>query len=436
MTISITEDRITALMKKAKGFYEEAEAIINVEDESAINADQWETYRQHKAAAEEAANKGAALKDVMEAQAALVLEENERETKAQEVERKRKQDAAEDAGPGEFDEWADYMKAIANARGKGIYDPRLAALEVKDMAGDVGASGGFLIPTVHETSILAARGEAALVRPRAQFVPMGSRSITWPAVDHTGGAAGTSAFYGGVVLYWVEENTDITESQPSFKQILINAHELAGYTEIPNGLLRDSAVSLEAFLAGPSSFGAAIAWQEDYEAFRGDGAGKPLGIFNAPAKLTQARNADSDFKFVDAVNMVSKMLLSGSPQWYINQSVMPKLMQMVDAVGNNIWLPNAAGSGPTMLLGFPINWTEKLPALNTEGDVTLADFGFYLLGDRQQVTVDIDTSFKFKANQTAFRIIEAIDGQSWLSDKITLADGSTEVSPFVLLTDD
>jgi HK97 family phage major capsid protein len=435
MTISITEDRITALMKKAKGFYEEAEAIINVEDESAINDDQWKLYRQHKAAGEEAANKGAALQDVMDKQAALATEENERETKAQEGERKRKQAAAEDAGPGEFDKWADYMKAIAWAR-KGQYDPRLAALEVKDMAGDVGASGGFLIPTVHETSILAARGEAALVRPRAQMVPMGSRSVTWPAVDHTGGAAGTSAFYGGVVLYWVEENTDITESQPSFKQIQINAHELAGYTEIPNGLLRDSAVSLEAFLAGPSSFGAALGWQEDYEAFRGDGAGKPLGIFNAPAKITVARNADSDFKFVDAVTMVSKMLLSGSPQWYMNQSVMPKLMAMVDAVGNNIWLPNAAGSGPTTLLGFPINWTEKLPALNTEGDVTLADFGFYLLGDRQQVTVDIDTSFKFKTNQTAFRIIEAIDGQSWLGASITLADGSTTVSPFVLLTDD
>lgn len=435
MSISLSKDRVTEQMKKAQESYDLMDAIINVEDESAINDDQWEKYRKHKATAEEATRRYNEMKDLMDAQLALEVEQNERDVKAQEVEREKKKAKSEAAGPGEFEQFPDYMKAIARAH-KGKYDPRLEALEVKDMAGDTGSAGGFLIPTVHESSILQARAEAALVRGRAQFVPMGSRTVQWPAVDHTGGSSGTTAFFGGVVLYWVAENTDITESQPTFKQIELNAKELAGYSEIPNGLLRDSAVSLEAFLSGPGSFGGALGWQEDYDFFNGDGSGKPLGILNAPAKTTVARNTDSDFKFVDAVTMISKMLLSGDPQWYINQSVLPKLYQMVDAGSNNIWLPQASGPGPATLLGFPINWTEKLPVLNTEGDVSLIDFGFYLLGDRQQVTMDIDTSFKFKANQTAFRIIEAVDGRPWLGATITLADGSTVVSPFVLLTDD
>ena len=55
-----------------------------------------------------------------------------------------------------------------------------------------------------------------------------------------------------------------------------------------NALLADNAVGLEALLT--RLFGGAIAWFEDYAFLNGNGAGKPLGVTNAPAAIAVNRN--------------------------------------------------------------------------------------------------------------------------------------------------
>ena len=47
--------------------------------------------------------------------------------------------------------------------------------------------------------------------------------------------------------------------------------------------------------------------------------------------------------------------------------------------------------------------------------------------------MDVSRQAKFRANQPAFRLLESVVGQPWLKTSITLADGSTQVSPFVVL---
>ncbi len=363
----------------------------------------------------------------------LEQETAERMAKAQlAAEKESLRRKTEEAG---FERFSDYVKAMNDWYTKHAHDPRLEKLLVtKAMAGEIGVDGGFLIPEAPLGNLLQTRAEASFMRPRARIVPMGSRSVPFPAVDYSLAQAGVSGFFGGVRTYYTEENVDITASEPSFKMIELKAKELAGYTEIPNGLLRDSAISVEAFLAGPGSFGGALGWQEDYDSLNGTGGGRPLGILNAPATATVSRNTASKFKFVDAVSMASKVILSGSPIWLMSQTVMPQLFQMIDGASGQIWQPNAAAGPATTLLGWPIIFTEKLPVLGTKGDVCLIDYSWYLWGDRQAVTMDISREHKFRTNQTVFRAVEAIDGQPWLDSKIKLADGATEVSPFVVLS--
>lgn len=347
----------------------------------------------------------------------------------EEAEERRKK--SEKAG---FKSFSEYVTAMYDFYSKHTVDPRLESLRVdKAMAGEIGADGGFLIPQAPQGELLQTRAEASFMRPRARIVPMGSRSVPFPAVDYSTGKAGVSGFFGGVRTYYTEENVDIEASDPKFKAIELKAKELAGYTEIPNGLLRDSAVSVEAFLRGPGSFGGALAWQEDYDSLNGTGDGRPLGILNSPARYEVSRTTSTKFKFKDAVSMASRLILSGSPIWLMSQTVMTELFQMIDGASNNIWQPNAVAGPGTTLLGWPIIFTEKLPALGTKGDVCLIDYSWYLWGDRQAVTMDISREHKFRTNQTVFRAVEAIDGQPWLDSKIMLADGVTEVSPFVIL---
>ena len=74
-----------------------------------------------------------------------------------------------------------------------------------------------------------------------------------------------------------------------------------------------------------------------------------------------------------------------------------------------------------------------MPNLGQPGDVLLADWKYYLIGDRQATTLASSTHFRFRSDLTAWRAVHRVDGKPWLSEPITLADGVDQISPFVIL---
>jgi len=371
----------------------------------------------------------------------IEISQNEEAIEAEKAKKKAAEDelAKKEKNAG-FENYGEAMKAIWLARKQGRYDPRLKALEApsdkKDMSSTTGSTGGFLMFSQQREDILTARAENSWLRGKAFVVPMTGRFLQWSKLDLGRGAAGQSAFFGGILVYRTEEATDITETQARFKEFTMEAKPLHGYVEIPKETIMDSPMSLEAFYRGRNGFGGAFAWREDYESMQGNGTKQMLGILNAPCTISVSRNTATDFKFVDAVTMLSKALMIGADglEWYISQSVMVKMMQMIDGASNLIWQPNARDGKPDMLLGRKINWTEKVPALGTAGDVTLADYGWYVMGDREGFELDVSDDYKFKSHMEAFKATERNYGAPWLDKVITLADGATEVSPFVKLS--
>ena len=85
------------------------------------------------------------------------------------------------------------------------------------------------------------------------------------------------------------------------------------------------------------------------------------------------------------------------------------------------------------LLGRPVFPTEKVPALGTKGDLMLLDPSFYVVGDRMQIEIAASEHVNFLKNQMTWRVVERVDGQPWLDKPVTLQDGVTQVSPFVVL---
>ena len=77
--------------------------------------------------------------------------------------------------------------------------------------------------------------------------------------------------------------------------------------------------------------------------------------------------------------------------------------------------------------------SEKLPPLGTKGDLILIDPRYYLIGDRMQATLAVSDHVNFLKNQVTFRLTRRCDGQPWIEKPITLQDGATTVSPFVVL---
>jgi HK97 family phage major capsid protein len=347
----------------------------------------------------------------------------------------------------QFKAWGEYLYAVwasghNDARIRKL-DPRLDGSflkdeepkDHKDMSGQTGAGGGFLIPAEFQATLMQAAAEASIVRRGATVIPMRRRQLDIPVLDQTGTTAGIPHWFGGLRFYWAEEASAKTESDAAFKQITLLAHKLIGYTRVSDELLDDSAISLEAFFAGPLGFAGGVAWMEDYAFLRGNGAGQPLGIINAGATIVEPRNVANTIGFDDLADMMEDFLPSGRGQWIISQSAMSELIQMVGPTGNAsyIWQPNARDGVPGFLLGFPVRWTEKLPRIGTQGDILLADMAYYVIGDRQATTVESTKFDRWVYDQTSWRVVHRVDGQPWLSAPLTLQDGTSQISPFVIL---
>ena len=88
---------------------------------------------------------------------------------------------------------------------------------------------------------------------------------------------------------------------------------------------------------------------------------------------------------------------------------------------------------PGTLLGYPVIFTENVPTLGTTGDVLLCDFSQYYVGKRKGITVQSSSHYRFRDDQTCFRVFCRTDGQTANPAPIYLADGATQVSPFVEL---
>lgn len=322
-----------------------------------------------------------------------------------------------------------------------------AALELQDkirsIVNEFGSStvpsdGGFLIPETLRSTLLQVALEMAIVRPRATVIPMETLRVPFPTIDETTHAG---SVYGGMIGYWTEEAGELTDSSAKFGRVVLDAKKLTGYSEVPNELFLDSVISFAAFLG--TAWPRAIAFFEDLAFFSGTGVGEPLGFLRAPAAVSVAKESGQPADTIvweNLAKMYARMLPSslGSAVWVANINTFPELATMALSVGTGggpIWLRNGDEGPPMTILGRPVAFTEKAATIGDAGDINFVDFSYYLLGDRQTMSLETSPHFKFKNDQTAVRIIERVDGRPWIKSAITPAVGTDTLSPFVKIAE-
>lgn len=316
-------------------------------------------------------------------------------------------------------------------------DPKAAAFREQlasirnDYGSTVPADGGFLIPETLRSELLRVSLESSIVRPRARVIPMESLRVPFPTIDETSHA---TSVYGGLIGYWTEESGALTESQATFGRVVLEAKKLTGYSEIPNELLADAVGSFASLVE--QLWPEAIAFFEDDAFLTGSGVGEPLGVLNAGARITVTENTANAAKWADVVAMYARMLPGslGRAVWVANIDTFPQLATMELSGGSPaVWINNLADGPPMTILGRPVYFTEKVPALGTTGALNFIDFGYYLIGDRQAMQFSTSEHFKFNVDQTAVRIIERVDGRPWLNSALTPRNGANTLSPYVSL---
>ena len=122
--------------------------------------------------------------------------------------------------------------------------------------------------------------------------------------------------------------------------------------------------------------------------------------------------------------------------WVAHPDIIPQLLTMsltVGTGGSAVYVNNAAEGIPTTIFGRPILFSEHCKTLGTVGDIFFADLSYYVIGDRQGVSIASSPHYRFANGETVWRFTERIDGAPWLNSAITPAEGSNTMSPFVAL---
>jgi HK97 family phage major capsid protein len=435
---------VTELLQRRKKALEDAKEILSADDVSAEMHEQAERLIEDSKKIHERVNLLSGLEaDAMKAAEALLNAEGNKD---------RLGTNGKERVTG-FKGWGEFLQAC-HASGSGRYhDPRLrrwrevapddyadekrfSSPEEKALAENVGATGGFLVPVEQQTEVYAGLAQENVVRQRATIIPMRRRQVSIPVLEQTDTTSGRPHWFGGMIGYWTEEAAEKTEDSPEFRQINLVAHKFVAYTRSSDELVEDSAVSLDAFLRSPMGMVGLIGWEEEHTFIMGTGAGQPLGVaLPAPCTITVTRTADT-INYIDLVNMLEAFYARGGRGcWHITQSAMANIITMSGPAGNPsyVWHPNAADGIPGFLLGMPVYWDEHMNAHGETGDVLLANWPYYLVGDRRAFSVESTQFDRWRWDETSWRAVHRVDGQPWLSAPLTYQDGTTQVSPFVIL---
>ncbi len=305
------------------------------------------------------------------------------------------------------------------------------------------AQGGYTVPTQVANTILEKSLEASIVESRATIQPMTSNRMEIPAdvdSDHS------TNYFGGVIIYRPGEGGTKTPTNPTFQKIALTLNKVTGLCYVTDELLSDSMVAMDAYLT--RKFSQAIAFVKDDDFINGTGANMPSGAFHAsnPSLITVDAVGGQGASTIIAENiaaMWSRLYPAGHGKavWLANIETFPQLFGMSLAVGVGgvpVWMPAGGVSGRPFetLMGAPLLYTEKCQALGTAGDICLADFSQYLIGQKGSGAPDVATSIhvRFVTDETAFRFVLRYDGQSSWKSALTPKRGSATLSPFVRLS--
>jgi HK97 family phage major capsid protein len=120
----------------------------------------------------------------------------------------------------------------------------------------------------------------------------------------------------------------------------------------------------------------------------------------------------------------------------VSPDTFPELATMALSVGTGggpIWLNNGVEGPPARILGRPVVISEKVENLGDKGDINFVDLSYYLIGDRQALTVESSPHYRFQNGETSYKFVSRVDGRPWLQSALTPRNGGDTLSPFVTL---
>lgn len=344
-----------------------------------------------------------------------------------------------DKGKHGFKSFGEFSKAVKSAATHGgTLDNRLHIFNAATTYGQegVGADGGFAVPPEFRTAIMEkVMAEDELLARTDQLVT-GSNSITLPKDETTPWQT-----TGGIQAYWEGEADQMTQSKPALQSVTTRLNKLTALVPVTEELL-DDAPSLDSYLRSKAP--AKINFKINYAIVNGTGAGMPLGILNAPATVSVAKEgsqAADTIVYSNVQKMWNRMYAPcrTNAVWLIHQDIENQLdtMEFPGSVTTHpVYLPpgGLADTPFSRLKGRPVLPTEACNTLGDKGDIILVDLSKYMSAQKSMgLRTDVSMHLWFDQDVMAYRFILRVGGQPWWAAPISPRTGSNTRSCFVTL---
>jgi HK97 family phage major capsid protein len=314
---------------------------------------------------------------------------------------------------------------------------RIKGLNAKAIQGaseSVPTDGGILLePTITPTVLMPIHEEGVFSADVSKLPVQANSNSGWiNGVDETDRANGSR--WGGVRGYRLAEGATVTKSKPKFRRIQWELKKYGALVYDTNELLKDAG---QFNAVAQKACREEISFMLNDDIFEGIGVSGAQGVMQSGALISVARDTTALIKGVDISAMWQRLALrsKAKSKWYVNSECAPQLDALF-AVGSTTVLFPYAGytkEGVRTLYGRPVVETEFNAALNTTGDILLADMSEYLLWEKGGVDYQTSMHVEFLTDQEVLRFIYRADGQTALASAITPFKGTLTHSPFVVL---
>jgi HK97 family phage major capsid protein len=263
--------------------------------------------------------------------------------------------------------------------------------------------GGFLVFDEYRAEVLSYIREVSIALQDCRVIPMNTDVMRIPAENAKVSVALTA------------EESDATESEPTFAEVTLTAKRVDAFAIASNELMNDTGIPGGIVAILMSQFNEAIGQYIDSTVFQG--TGDPVsGLFLSTGYSEVFSSGSTHFSELlesNIRNVIKNINPSrrGGAKWYSSTSVLWQYVRgLKDSNGNYLFYDGRGGGGaPGMLWGYPVregnDTIMKSTSAADTGELVFGNLLGFIIGERMG-TIDmlVDPYSKGKSYQTQFYI--------------------------------
>lgn len=278
------------------------------------------------------------------------------------------------------------------------------------------ADGGYLVPEELRQEVFRVLPDMTVMRRVARVLPMSTDTLQ------------LNSLTARPTAYWTAEYASKSTTSAEFGQVSLTPNDLVCLLPVSEQLLADANINLVQFII--ELFAEAIGLAEDKAFFTGSGSGQPRGISIESLTTTAAGGALTFDHLLKALDRVPQRVTQSQNAAFIgNRAVKTHLRQLKDTVGNYVWRDGRGGVGggqesmrlPDTVYGYPFYEQNDL----SQDELYFGDWSFYIIGDRQTMTVRTTTEGgeAWRRNSMEIKAVERVDGRAVITSPFTKVTG-------------